>query len=228
MDGFRPRLDILPAAQQRLWRELSAVPDQFVLYGGTALALHLGHRTSIDFDFFVRRPLYPAELEVEIPFLADARIVQREKNTLTALVNRDGPVNESFFGVPTLPQLQAPHIVQENNLKVASLVDLAGTQASVVQVRAEAKDYEDMDALIRIGKISLPTALAAAQALYGRAFNPEVTLKALSFFDDGNLGDLPEVLKLRLVAAVRAVDLDYLPVLHTALRRGHPDDGLAS
>src|ERR1700689_1890447 len=52
MKEFNPRLDILPAAQLRLWFELSAVPEEFVLYRGTALALPLGHRTSIDFDFF--------------------------------------------------------------------------------------------------------------------------------------------------------------------------------
>jgi hypothetical protein len=224
---FRPHLEILPAAQQRLWLELSAVPDQFVLYGGTALALHLGHRASVDFDFFVRRPLKPAELEVDIPFLAGAKIVQREKNTLTAIVVRGEPIKVSFFGVPNLPQLQHPHVVTDNNLKVASLLDLAGTKASVVQVRAEAKDYEDMDALIRVGKLSLPTALAAAQGLYGPEFNPEITLKALSFFEDGNLVDLPGDLKLRLVAAVRAVDLDHLPVLPTGSRRARPGNDLA-
>lgn len=203
------------------------MPDQFVLYGGTALALHMGHRTSLDFDFFGRHPLNPAELEAEVPFLLGATIVQREKNTLTAIVVRGEPVKVSFFGVPKLPQLQVPHTVKENNIKVASLVDLAGTKASVVQVRAEAKDYEDMDALIRIGKVSLPAALAAAQALYGPGFNPEVTLKALSYFEDGNLVDLPGDLKLRLVAAVREVDLDHLPVLETGSRQLHPDDDLA-
>ena len=36
---FEPRLDILPESQRRLWPELDAVPSDFVLYGGTALAL---------------------------------------------------------------------------------------------------------------------------------------------------------------------------------------------
>ena len=54
-DGFSPRLDILPAPQLQLWAELGTVPPAFVLYGGTALALHLGHRQSVDFDFFSRR-----------------------------------------------------------------------------------------------------------------------------------------------------------------------------
>ena len=50
---FDPHIDILPAAQQEIWPLLApASALGFVLYGGTAVALHLGHRTSIDFDFF--------------------------------------------------------------------------------------------------------------------------------------------------------------------------------
>ena len=55
-------------------------------------------------------------------------------------------------------------------LHVASLLDLAGTKAAVVQRRAETRDYVDMDALIRSG-IDLPTALAAGQIVYGDDFN---------------------------------------------------------
>ena len=47
-----------------------------------------------------------------------------------------------------------------------------------------------MDALMTLGRVSLPMALAAAQQLYGSSFNPEITLKALSYFDDGNLRTL--------------------------------------
>lgn len=50
MDEFAPILDSLPPAQQRLWPELDATPDHFTLYGGTALALRLGHRISVDCD----------------------------------------------------------------------------------------------------------------------------------------------------------------------------------
>jgi hypothetical protein len=55
MQEFLTHLEVLPAAQRRLWSEFSEVADEFVLYGGTALALHLGHRHSIDFDFFGNR-----------------------------------------------------------------------------------------------------------------------------------------------------------------------------
>ena len=50
---FEPRLDILPESQRLLWPELDAVPSDFVLYGGTALALQFGHRVSEDFDFLL-------------------------------------------------------------------------------------------------------------------------------------------------------------------------------
>ncbi|MBF0374185.1 MAG: hypothetical protein HQL39_12300 [Alphaproteobacteria bacterium] len=54
-------------------------------------------------------------------------------------------------------------------------------------------------------------ALAAGRAIYGNAFNPEVTLKALAYFDDGNLASVPDEVKRRLADAVLAVDLDRLP-----------------
>jgi hypothetical protein len=49
---------------------------------------------------------------------------------------------------------------------------------------------------------------------------------ALSYFDDGNLRDLPNDLKLRLVEAAREVDLDHLPVLSAEFRRADMDYGL--
>jgi hypothetical protein len=149
-----------------------------------------------------------------VPFLAAARTEHREKNTLTVILDRGSPVTVSFFGVPNLPRLVQPLVCDDNGLKVASLLDLAGTQASAVQLRAEAKDYLDLDRLITDGGITLPMALAAAQTLYGVSFNPQITLKALSYFDDGDLRSLPEESKLRLVTAARAVDLDALPTLN--------------
>lgn len=227
MSDFSPRLDILPQAQRRLWGELSGVPDEFTLYGGTALALHLGHRKSVDFDFFASRDIDVPSLEAGIPFLAGARAVQRDRNTLTSIVDRGGPVQVSFFGVPKLPRLGPPVVAKDNGLKIASLLDLAGTKASVLQVRAAARDYIDMDALIHLGGVSLPFSLAAAQKLYGSSFNPEITLKALSYFDDGDLRKLPTEMKFRLASAVSKVDLDHLPSLEDFKLHLSRDRGLS-
>ncbi len=226
MPRFTPRLDVLPEAQRRLWGEMSGVPRYFTLYGGTALALHLGHRKSVDFDFFGSRDLDVTALETSVPFLAGAKVIQREKNTLSAIIDRGAPVKVSFFGVPKLPQLAAPLVAEENGLKVASLIDLAGTKASVLQVRAEAKDYMDIDALMQIGGIGLPFALTAAEKLYGSSFNPQITLKALSYFEDGDLCRLPPDMKSRLADAVRKVDLDNLPSLDDLDSRKSRERGL--
>jgi hypothetical protein len=86
-------------------------------------------------------------------------------------------------------------------------------KASVVQMRAEAKDYIDIDAILTDGRIDLPMALAAAKAIYGKAFNPQVTLKSLTYFEDGTVKKLPAAIRDRLVKAVRAVDLDKLPTI---------------
>jgi hypothetical protein len=215
---FAPRLDILPPPQRRLWNELFAVPPEFVLYGGTALALHLGHLESVYFDFFGNKPLDPAQLVPAVPFLAGAIVTQREPNTFSGTVDRGGRVKLSFFGMPGIPRLSPPLIAPDNGLQVASLFDLAGTKASVVQVRAEAKDYIDIDALLTDDRIDLPLALSAARAIYGAQFNPQSTLKALSYFADGNLKRLPHPVKDRLAAAARAVDLDRLPVIGGAGR----------
>jgi hypothetical protein len=223
--AFIPRLDILPPSQRRLWAELSAVPKEFVLYGGTALALQLGHRDSVDFDFFGRIPLSEARLEADIPFLAGARVFQRDKDTLSVILDREGPVHVSFFGVPKLKQLRVAHIAPDNGLRVASLLDLAGTKASVIQLRAEPKDYIDMDALMRLGNVSLPHALAAAKDIYGSNFNPEITLKALSYFEDEGVSALPDEMKLRLLEAARAVDLEHLPSLRTVVPHHERDFG---
>jgi Nucleotidyl transferase AbiEii toxin, Type IV TA system len=221
MPTFQPCLDILTPPQRTLWAELEATPDHFTLYGGTALALRLRHRQSVDFDFFSRRPFDPAALARQIPYLAGAEQVQVVSHTLTCRVERGGPVLVSFFGNLALGEVAAREIADGSKVHVASLLDVAGTKALTVQQRAQARDYIDIDAVIRHG-IDLPQVLAAGAAVYGRSFNSLLTLRALSYFDD--VPTLPAEVKERLEAAVRAVDPTNLPALAPHLRR---DNGYA-
>lgn len=190
MSSFTPRLEILPPSQRALWPELASVPRRFVLYGGTALALRLGHRQSADFDFFSTAPFQPGNLVREIPWLATAEITQSAPNTLGVLAERDGPVRVAFFGGLGIGRVGQPEVTDDAVMAVASLLDLAGTKAAVIQQRAEKKDYLDLAALLRAG-ITLEAAVGAAIALYGERFNPLITLKALSYFGDGDLPSLP-------------------------------------
>ena len=95
---FKPSLTILPPPQLDLWPELDATPEHFTLYGGTALALRLGHRASVDFDFFSNLSFDPDELAAAVPYLKGAERVQVAPDTLKCRIERSGPVLVSFFG----------------------------------------------------------------------------------------------------------------------------------
>ncbi len=96
---FKPRLDILPAAQRRVWPELKGVGDLgYVLDGGTAIALRLGHRASVDFDFFTDRPLERRSLYEALPMLSRSTLLQDTADTITALLpSGKTKVKVSFF-----------------------------------------------------------------------------------------------------------------------------------
>jgi hypothetical protein len=209
-----PRLDILPPAQKRLWPELDATPPMFTLYGGTALALRLGHRYSVDFDFFAPNAFKPTELRARTSYLSIGRTIQEEPNTLTMIVDRDGPVQVSFFGLPSLGQVEPNESAAGSALRVASLLDLSGMKAAVVYQRAEPKDYFDIHALLMIAKIPLPLMLAAGHVIYGETFSPVIAMKAISYHDDATLATLPQSLRNDLIQAVRGVDPANLPHLN--------------
>jgi hypothetical protein len=208
---FRAKTGTLPPAQRRLLEELGGVPRGFVLYGGTALALRFEHRGSEDFDFFSNQPFSPAELEAETPFLRGAVRLQSARNTLVSRIDRGAPVKVSFFGGLDLRRVCEPEAVESlPGLLVAAPLDLAATKVKAVQDRAESKDYLDIYHLLEEG-IGLGEALGAARAVYGPSFNPLVSLKALCYFDDGDLADLPVAVRARLVEAVGGTDPIALP-----------------
>jgi len=209
---FSPKLDTLPASQRALWKELKATPKHFVLYGGTALALRLGHRVSEDFDFFTNRTFDPQDLVDRVPYLHHGKVTSLRENTLTVALDRNGPVSVSFFGGLGLNRVSSPDTANDNGVHIASLLDVAGCKMALVQRRAEGKDYRDIAALLENG-ISLPKALAAAKAIYGDQFEPRTTLRALSYFADGDLPTLPASMQNALRTAATGVKLDELPVL---------------
>jgi len=94
-------------------------------------------------------------------------MTQFQDNTLTALVDRNGPVKLSFFGSLGIKRAQDPDIAEENGIQIASLLDLFASKLKTVQSRAEAKDYWDIVALFDAG-LSLAEGLGAAAAIYGK------------------------------------------------------------
>jgi hypothetical protein len=210
---FEPRLDILPESQRLLWLELDAVPSDFVLYGGTGLALQLGHRVSEDFDFFSSSGFDPDQLKSALPFFRELDPgspdiwVQRKRDNLEAYVNRGGLVRVAFFGgLNTLQRIEDPRRAAGSKVQVASLLDLAGMKMRVIQVRGSWKD-----------------GMAAAKAI-DRKFDPATSIRALQFYGDGTLNRVPAAMQRDLARWAQMVNLAKLPVLQP--RHGLSPGGL--
>jgi len=207
---FRPKLDILPPAQRLIWEDLNRIPSSFVLYGDTAMALRLGHRQSVDFDFFSNERFEPGHLLWSLGSLRGARVDQRGDNTLSVVADRSGPVRLSFFGDVGMNRIQDPDSAPGNRLPIASLLDLTATNLKTIQQRAEAKDYRDIAAALDAG-VGLAEALGAATAIFGKTFNAIAALKALTYFGDGNLPTLPQSVQDRLGTSAETLRLEALP-----------------
>ena len=210
---FSPRLDILPAAQRRLWPELSQTPSHFTLHSGTAIALRLVHRQSVDFDFFSPEFVRAGRPSRRATVLKVAVTRQSSPNTLSVTIDRRRTCAAVFSSAGAARAVAAAEIAEGPRFKVASLIDLAGMKAAVVTQRAELKDYLDIDALLTEAGISLATMLAAAAVIYGPQFNALLALKAVAYHDDPTLAALPQRIRHDLIDAVTATDPQHLPTL---------------
>lgn len=92
---------------------------------------------------------------------------------------------------------------------MASTLDIFGMKCATITQRASAKDYEDIHAIMTQAGLPLEQGLSAAQAIYGARFQPEHSLRALSYF--GDLEGLTAAQKADLLKAAKAVDLSRLP-----------------
>jgi hypothetical protein len=216
---FEPKLSILPKAQQEIWPLLAPAPGlSFVLYGGTAVALHFGHRISVDFDFFRSAPLNKTAIEASFRFMATSHTIQEDRNTLVVNVRMpSGPVKVSFFGGLDIGRINDPLQTDDSTLLVASSEDLLATKLKAILDRAEAKDYRDISAMLTAG-VSLERALGAFAQMYGK--DAGLPLKAIGFFRDGDLPSLPKADQDALraardrVSAIPDVPLTYGPLAH--------------
>jgi len=85
---FPPKLNILPASQRALWKQLKGTPKHIVVYGGTAPALRLARRVSEAFDFFMNVTSERQDLGERIPFLCHGKVTLLSANTLTVVLDR--------------------------------------------------------------------------------------------------------------------------------------------
>lgn len=212
LPALHPNVGTLPSAQAELWPKLSEVPEDFVLYGGTGLALRLGHRESIDFDFFSAGDFNPTDLLREIAWAGRVTINESSPNHLVVTTARG--VNLSFLGGMTIQCVAEPSIVAENGIVVASIFDLAGSKAKAILDRSEWRDYVDIATILRNGH-ALAEIIGYAQTIFSPLFEFPVAvfLRSLVWFGDGTAVDVPDDMKRELESAVAAAARESIPVV---------------
>ena len=180
--------------------------EGWVLYRGTGLALRLGHRESVDFDFFSSQRMEPLRFHAEMGF--DGDILQAAPNTLTVM---HAGVKLSFFGGLSLGVVASADSL--DLCPIASLADLGACKLAALVNRVERKDYQDVAALLRHG-LRLPHLLGCAEAVYHGAFPTAACLKSLTWFDDPVLARLSEEDRRLLEGAALAVEkIETVPLL---------------
>ena len=151
----------------------------FYLAGGTALALMLGHRDSVDFDFFTCEHIDTIRLFEQLKQLFRNHALvktQEEKGTLSVLV--DGSIRMSFFEYP-YPLIEP--LLLSDYFDLASLPDIACMKLSAITSRAALKDYVDLYFILE--KITLKDIIAALRQKMPE-LDPLLALKSLTYFAD--------------------------------------------
>jgi len=204
-------IEVLTAAQQRLLPACAGPAKEWQAYlaGGSALALHLGHRKSDDFDWFTAQTTPPNKL------LADLRSLG---GTVDVLQNTEGTFNGSVDGVKfslfryRYALLETP--VAAAGCKLAALPDLAAMKLAAVSQRSMKRDYVDVHALMTIGKMTLERQLGFFQQKFPKA-DSSIVVRALGYFTDVDKGPMPEmvaftkwdVVKRDISRSLRRLDL---------------------
>jgi hypothetical protein len=211
-------LTVLPQAQLNIWPKLNRIDPCFTLYGGTAIALQLGHRISIDFDFFSNRSFQSDEIlsHLSSTFLVK-EVFQTGSNLLTCSIeSNDMPVLFSFFGNLGIGSLQKPLLQDSNNLKIASLEDLFVMKLKAILGRVEEKDFIDIAALLR-SKLSLEKALSGFEVIFPSQASPSILLRTLSYLGDERLKNLSSQDIKRIQDAVNIKDIPEVKLYQSSI-----------
>jgi len=169
----KKRLEILPL--------LKFFKSDFYLAGGTGLALQLGHRDSIDFDYFSSKDINTQKLFSTIKEVFKGHKilkVQEEKNTLTVFI--DNNIKLSFF---TYKYKLLVKLINEPNFKIASILDIACMKLAAVVSRATSKDYIDLYFILK--EESLKDVLEKLNKKLPE-LDVNLVLKSLVYFKDIN------------------------------------------
>lgn len=171
---------ILDSERQEILEKLLSHLDGFVLGGGTALALQLGHRKSFDFDFFSQTPIPKGLLEKLSKAILIANVAVDTADELT-FFTKSG-VKITFVYYPFSHAFPLKKL--ENGLQLFSVGDIAIKKAYTIGRRGEYRDYFDLYTILKNKAIDLRGLILETKKIYGSVFEEKIFLEQLVYFDD--------------------------------------------
>lgn len=187
--------EILDEPRRQLLPVIAPLCQDFILGGGTALALQIMHRQSYDFDFFLSKEIPKHLAEDLLQSLHTLKIAVDNRDELTVFTASS--IKISFISYPFHHLYPAVHTPL--NIKLFDIRDIAAQKAYTIGRRGAYRDYFDIYSLVTGRFITINEIIESAEKIYGDIFNSKNFLSQLVYFDD--LEDL----------AISAIDNSIIP-----------------
>lgn len=165
---------------KKLFPGLSSFKEDFYLAGGTALALQLGHRVSVDFDLFSPDPIKKTLL-TKVEALYEGIPVELFVNNSRELTLLIQGIKHTFLHYP-FPVILP--FEKNNTIPFLSAKEILATKAYTIGRRRAFKDYIDLYAGISNKVSSLQEIIDLAREKYIDAFNDRLFLEQTVYLDD--------------------------------------------
>lgn len=191
----QPHWEALTPATRDAFQLVSRQPfiDRYYLAEGTGLALHFGHRLSVDLDLFSDQAdsVGPDERAVMRAALEDSSLAITHDKDDTFVANWRG-VGVSFFRHHTYP-LARPTLLMDG-IQLASVEEIGAMKLAAIMGRGTRKDLVDLYFILQ--RVPLEAIFEVAAVKYARVNSFAVgTIRALAYFDDAEASPMPNMLE---------------------------------
>jgi len=170
----------LSKEQVELLPLLKMANKNFGLVGGTAVALQIGHRRSIDFDLFSHKEFKNNNIKKQVMRVADiTKTLVSKSGEFTFFSNK---VKVTFYNYPYEIEYKKKF---NEVIKIPDLLTLAAMKAFALGQRAKWKDYADLYFIMK-DYFTFEEISKKGSKIFGPEFNEKLFRIQLSYFDDVN------------------------------------------
>lgn len=190
-----PHWDALTSETRQAFQVAASlsVIHRYYLAGGTGLALHLGHRFSVDLDFFSSAPdaVGAGERSLMRAAFDDPTLAISFDKDMTFVATWRG-VGVSFFRLELYPLVQEPLLLE--GVPVATIEEIGAMKLAAIMSRGTRKDYVDLYFILQQTPLDRLFEVAAVKYARVRTFGVSA-VRALAYFADAETAPMPRLIQ---------------------------------